>query len=62
MRDLFKKFGQVISVRLPTDLATGKGRGFGFVTMVTEAEAKSAMSELDGKSFNGRQLRLRPDK
>jgi len=38
------------------DRETGRPRGFGFVTMNTEAGAKSAIQTLNGKEFKGRPL------
>lgn len=57
LRNLFAAYGEVKSVRIMTDRATRRPRGFGFVEM-TEAGAKKAISALDGKEFMGRELRV----
>jgi RNA recognition motif-containing protein len=59
LREVFETGGrQVVSVRLITDRATGQPRGFGFVEMANEADARAAIEELDGTSFGGRRLRV----
>ena len=58
IRTLFQPFGEVTSVSIPTDRDTGRARGFAFVEMASAAEATSAMSALNGKELNGRQLRV----
>ena len=49
---------QVREVAMITDRETGRPKGFAFVTMGTEADAKSAISELDGQQLDGRPLRV----
>ncbi|MDO4671794.1 RNA recognition motif domain-containing protein [Falsiporphyromonas endometrii] len=56
--DLFAAFGEVSSARIITDRETGRSRGFGFVEMENDAEAQSAINELDGKEFEGKELRV----
>jgi len=56
LRDIFSGIGNVESVAIITDRATGRSKGFGFVEMSTEAEAKKAIEELDGKEFEGRKM------
>jgi RNA recognition motif-containing protein len=41
-----------------TDRYTGRSRGFAFVEMATEEGAEKAISEVNGKSVDGRQLRV----
>ena len=57
VRELFERHGQVTSVSLINDRETGRPRGFGFVEM-DEAGADAAISQLDGKDFGGRSLRV----
>jgi len=57
LRDFFSSHGTVHSVSIISDKQTGRSRGFGFVEMDDEA-AKAAMSELDGKEFGGRNIRI----
>jgi hypothetical protein len=49
---------QVREIAMITDRETGRPKGFAFVTMGTEADAKSAISELDGQQLDGRPLRV----
>ena len=48
----------VRSVKIITDKETGRSRGFAFVDLDSDEEAKAAISELNGKDFNGRQLKI----
>lgn len=58
LRDHFAQCGEVVSASIITDRDTGRSRGFGFVEMATEDEARRAQTELDGQEFDGRQLRV----
>lgn len=58
LRALFAECGEVESVRVITDRYTGRSRGFAFVEMATEEGAEKAISEVNGKSVDGRQLRV----
>jgi RNA recognition motif-containing protein len=57
LRELFEQHGTVDSVNVITDRDTGRARGFGFVEM-DEGGAAKAMQALDGRDFNGRDLRV----
>jgi RNA recognition motif-containing protein len=54
--DLFKQAGNVTSCELIQDKFTNKSRGFAFVTMGTEDEAKAAIAQMGGKQLDGRAL------
>ena len=56
LNDLFSAHGTVESARVITDKFTGQSRGFGFVEMSTEEEAKAAITALNGSDMGGRQL------
>ena len=56
LRDLFAESGTVVDAKLVTDRETGRPRGFGFVEMSSDAEAASAISNLNGREFQGRAL------
>jgi cold-inducible RNA-binding protein len=58
IRGLFEAHGTVDSVSIIMDRNTGRSRGFGFVEMPNDDEAKAAIAELDNKDFEGRQLRV----
>ena len=52
--DLFGTVGRVVSVNLVTDHLTGRSRGFAFVKMAKKRTARRAISELNGKTVDGR--------
>jgi len=56
IRELFSKSGEVESVKLISDQATGRAKGFGFVEMATEEDAKKAIDSLNGTSFMERTI------
>jgi len=58
LQDLFEQHGTVNEVHLMMDRMTGKSRGFAFVTMNDDAQAKTAMSATNGKELNGRALKV----
>jgi RNA recognition motif-containing protein len=49
-------YGTVTSVKIIKDRETGKSKGFGFVEMPNEAEARKVLTELNGSEFEGRQM------
>ena len=56
LREAFSAHGVVEEINLMMDRATGRPRGFGFVTMSTPEEAQAAIAGLSGKSIDGRDL------
>ena len=56
LRSTFGQFGSVTDVYVAMDKMTGRPRGFAFVTMGTEEEAKNATDKLNGTDLGGRQL------
>src|SRR5689334_16323412 len=61
LRQLFEATGgKVVEVSLPRERATGKVRGFGFVTLATSDEANKARGVLDGSFQAGRSISVRP--
>ena len=56
LEELFTSIGQVASVHLVRDRATGQSRGFGFVEMSSANDGQSACSALDQREFEGRRL------
>ena len=57
VRTAFAVHGNVASLSLVTDRATGQPRGFGFVEMANE-DASRAMQALNGTDFGGRPLKV----
>lgn len=56
LRKLFEQFGAVSSAKVINDRETGRSRGFGFVEMDSEAEAKEAIKGLNNKEIEGRAM------
>jgi RNA recognition motif-containing protein len=56
LQEAFAAHGAVVEVNLMMDRATGRPRGFGFVTMSSPEEAQKAIEALNGKSVDGRAL------
>lgn len=58
LRRRFAEHGAVKNVELPTDRASGRLRGHGFVTMENAAEAQVAMAKLNGSMMDEKRLRV----
>ncbi len=58
LKDLFSKAGTVDSVTIIMDKFSGKSKGFGFVEMSSEDEAKKAIEMFDGKELDGRDIKV----
>jgi RNA recognition motif-containing protein len=56
LQDLFAQAGNVESVKVMRDMATGRARGFAFVEMSTDEEAQKAITELNEHQMGGRSL------
>jgi cold-inducible RNA-binding protein len=56
LQDAFAAHGSVTQVDIPQDRMTNKPRGFGFVTMSSDAEAAAAVTALNGTDLHGRAL------
>ena len=56
LQDAFAAHGSVTEANLMMDRATGRPRGFGFVTMSSDEEAQKAIDALNGASIDGRQI------
>ncbi len=62
LRKAFEAFGQVMSVKILKDRATGKSNGFGFVEMSVSEEGQTAISELNGKDLKGQAIKVEEGK
>jgi RNA recognition motif-containing protein len=56
LQELFSRAGNVESVKVMRDMATGRARGFAFVEMATDEEAQQAITELNDHQLGGRGL------
>ncbi|CAL8254053.1 unnamed protein product [Merluccius merluccius] len=58
LKESFCKYGKVLKADVVRDRETGKSRGFGFVTFVAPQDAKDAMTAMNGKVVDGKQIRV----
>ena len=58
LRTLFAEYGEIESVNLISDRNTGRSRGFAFVEMSTEQAAQQAMSGMNGKQVDDREIKV----
>jgi len=56
LRDAFEEFGEVSSASVITDKFTGKSKGFGFVEMPNDDEARKAIADLNDSELDGRTI------
>jgi len=56
LRDFFASVGTVVSANVIMDRDTNRSKGFGFVEMSSDEEAKKAVEELNGKDLDGRAI------
>jgi len=58
LREAFEAFGEVLSAEVIFDRRTQRSRGYGFVEMESDDDAREAISSLNGSDFQGRELRV----
>jgi len=58
LETLFSEFGEVENARIIADKMSGRSKGFGFIEMVSDENAKAAIEALDGKEVNGRAIKV----
>jgi cold-inducible RNA-binding protein len=58
LEEFFAQVGQVVSAKVIVDRETNRSKGFGFVEMSTDEEAKAAVAQLDGKDLAGRPVAI----
>lgn len=56
LKEVFVKIGEVQSVKIITDAATGRSKGFGFVEMTSDEDADKAIASLNGTSLQERTI------
>ena len=62
LREAFAALGEVKDVNIVQDKQTGASRGFGFVEMPSQEEARAAIEAMDGKAFMERELKVQESK
>ncbi|HPC95389.1 MAG TPA: RNA-binding protein [Sedimentisphaerales bacterium] len=58
LREAFATMGTVASVKIVRDGSSGESRGFGFVTMPQEEEAKAAVEQMNGHELSGQAIKV----
>lgn len=58
LRAAFEAYGEVASAQVIIDRETGRSRGFGFVEMPSDEEARAAVEALNGQEVDGRTLNV----
>lgn len=56
LREIFEEFGEVSSAKIITDKFSGRSKGFGFVEMPSDEDAKKAIEALNGAEIDGRAI------
>lgn len=56
LKEIFEEYGETSSIRIIKDKMTGKSKGFAFVEMENDKEAKEAISNLNEAELQGRKL------
>jgi len=59
LKEMFELYGVVHSAKVVMDRETGKSKGFGFVDMADDTEAKGAIETLDGAGIRGKKLAVK---
>ncbi|KAI2664781.1 Nucleolysin TIA-1 isoform p40 [Labeo rohita] len=57
VRAAFAPFGKISDARVVKDLATGKSKGYGFISFINKWDAESAIQQMNGQWLGGRQIR-----
>ncbi len=58
LKQAFEQYGQVESVKIISDRYTGRSKGFGFIEMPGDDDARAAIEALDGSDMGGRNLKV----
>ena len=58
LRQAFEQFGEVTDAVVITDRATGRSRGFGFVTFANPEDADTAIEQMNGQDLEGRTINV----
>ena len=58
LKEIFEEYGEVSSVKIINDKLTGRSKGFGFVEMDNDDEARKAIEELNNAELSGRNIKV----
>ncbi len=58
LKKVFEEYGEVSSVKIITDKYSGRSKGFGFVEMPNDTEAKNAINNINGTDIKGRNVNV----
>ena len=58
LRDYFSQFGNIQDIKLIIDFATGRSKGFGFITYASDKDCESAVKTSNGVELGGRKLKV----
>ena len=58
LREAFAQYGTIDDLFIPLDRETNRPRGFAFMTLADDDQARKAIEEMDGSDFGGRDLRV----
>jgi RNA recognition motif-containing protein len=56
LRQVFEEYGEITSVKIIKDKYSGRSKGFAFVEMTDDDEAKAAINELNGTELDSRKI------
>jgi RNA recognition motif-containing protein len=58
LKQVFEEYGEVASVKIIKDRETGRSKGFGFIEMNDDSQAREAIEELNGAELMGRTMKV----
>lgn len=58
LKEVFAPFGNILEVKIITDRATGRSKGYGFVDFENEEDAKKAIESLNDTQVKGRNIKV----
>jgi RNA recognition motif-containing protein len=58
LKNAFSEYGEITEAVVITDKYNGRSKGFGFVTFANDEDAQKAISEMNGKDLQGRELKV----
>ncbi|MCK4464881.1 MAG: RNA-binding protein [Bacteroidales bacterium] len=58
LKEIFKGYGEVVSSKIITDKYSGRSKGFGFIEMSNDSEAKEAIDGVNGTEIGGREVKV----